>query len=138
MHEWALAEAVLKTAIEVAHKEQIIKITKITVQLGEMQQINEEIFRFILNELVEMYRKDFHNVKIDLIMEKTMLQCNHCAHAWPFGSSKHALDSDESESIHFIPEVALVHTRCPQCGRPDFRITKGRGVTIASIEGVKE
>ena len=48
---------------------------------------------------------------------------------------KKKLNEDESEAIHFIPEVFLVHTRCPKCGSPDFEITTGRGVSIASIKG---
>jgi hydrogenase nickel incorporation protein HypA/HybF len=50
---------------------------------------------------------------------------------------KKKLNEDESEAIHFLPEVAFVHTRCPKCKSPDFEITKGRGVTITSIKGEK-
>lgn len=138
MHEWALAEAVITTALDVAKKEHLKKITKITVQLGEMQQINEEIFRYALNELVELHKKQFNKATIDINIEKTMLQCNHCKHKWQFGSSKGSLGEDEAEAIHFIPEVALVHTRCPNCGSPDFCMMQGRGVSLSSIQGVKE
>lgn len=138
MHEWALAEAVITAALDVAKKEHMKKITKVTVQLGEMQQINEEIFRYVLNELIELNKKHFFKVMIDITIEKTMLQCNHCKHTWQFGSSKDSLGEDEVEAIHFIPEVALVHTRCPNCGSPDFCMTRGRGVSLSSIQGVKE
>ena len=50
---------------------------------------------------------------------------------------KKKLNEDESEAIHFIPEVAFVHTRCPKCGSPDFEIQKGRGVSITQIKGEK-
>jgi hydrogenase nickel incorporation protein HypA/HybF len=48
---------------------------------------------------------------------------------------KRKIKDDEAEAIHFIPEVAFVHARCPKCGSPDFEILKGRGVSIASIKG---
>jgi len=46
-------------------------------------------------------------------------------------------NEDESEAIHFIPEVAFVHARCPKCGSPDFEIMTGRGVSITLIKGEK-
>jgi len=137
MHEWALAEAVITTAINAAKKEKIQKITAISVQLGELQQINEEIFRYALDELTELYKEHFSKVIIDIIIERSQLQCNNCEHIWMFDSIKDSLDEDEVEAIHFIPEVAFVHTRCPHCGSPDFRVIKGRGVSLASIKGVK-
>jgi len=138
MHEWALAEAVIKTAMNAAEKEEIKKITDITVQLGELQQINEEIFQYALDELVDLYKDHFFKVKIKIEIERTQLQCNNCEHTWMFDSMKDSLSEDESEAIHFIPEVAFVHTRCPKCKSPDFKVKKGRGVSLASIKGVKE
>ncbi len=138
MHEWALAEAVIKTAINAAEKENIQKITNITVQLGELQQIDEEIFRYALDELVELYADHFLKVQIELLIEKTQLRCNNCDHIWMFDSMKDSLGKDEAEAIHFIPEVAFVHTRCPKCGSPDFQVTQGRGVSLSSIQGVKD
>ena len=52
-----------------------------------------------------------------------------------FFEIKKKINEDESESIHFIPEAAFVHTRCPKCGSPDFEITAGRGVSITQIKG---
>jgi hydrogenase nickel incorporation protein HypA/HybF len=138
MHEWALAEAVITTALNVAKKENLKKITSVTVQLGELQQINEEIFRYALDEIVELHKKHFSNVTIDIDIERTQLQCNNCEHTWMFDSMKDSLSEDESEAIHFIPEVAFVYTRCPNCKSPDFKVKKGRGVSLVSIKGVKE
>jgi hydrogenase nickel incorporation protein HypA/HybF len=50
---------------------------------------------------------------------------------------KKKFNETESESIHFIPEVVFVHARCPKCGSPDFEITKGRGVVLSSIKGLR-
>jgi len=138
MHEWALAESVIKSSIAAAEKEKLVKITEINVLLGELQQIADDIFRFALDELVELYKDSFQNVTINIETEKTLLQCKQCEHSWEFGDMKEKLNPDEAEAIHFIPEVAFVHTRCPQCGSPDFEILKGRGVSVSSIKGVKE
>jgi hydrogenase nickel incorporation protein HypA/HybF len=137
MHEWALAESVVTAAIQVAEKEGLESITKIIVRLGELQQINEEIFHFAIKGITENYKDWFQDIEIEIETERTKLECNRCQHSWKFSQMKKALDEDESEAIHFIPEVAFVHTRCPHCKSPDFKIIEGRGVTLSQIKGKK-
>ena len=138
MHEWALAESILVSSIEAAEKEKLKKITKITVQLGELQQINKEIFQKAIDDLMNAHKnKLLEKTEIKIDIEETELRCNNCENTWKFSEFKNKLNKDESEAIHFIPEVAFVHSRCPKCGSPDFEIKKGRGVSITEIKGEK-
>ena len=137
MHEWALAESVLVAALEEAEKQKLKKITEIIVTIGELQQIEKDIFEFALNQIIKDQDKKIKNVKIKIKSEKGTLKCQNCEKVWSFKDMKKKLSKDESESIHFIPEVALVHSRCPNCGSPDFEILTGRGVTITTIKGEK-
>lgn len=137
MHEWALAESVLSAALEEAEKQKLKKITEIIITIGELQQIEKDIFEFALNEIIKDQDKKIKNVKIKIKNEKSTLKCKNCEKVWSFWNMKKKLSKDESESIHFIPEVVLVHSRCPLCGSPDFEILTGRGVTITSIKGEK-
>ena len=43
MHEWALAESILTTAIEAAEKEKLKIVTEIRISIGELQQIEKDI-----------------------------------------------------------------------------------------------
>jgi len=137
MHEWALAESILAAALEAAEKEKIKKITEIDIALGELQQIEKDIFQFALDQIIDEYKDKLENVKIKIKTEKSTLKCRNCKHNWDFDSMKDKINKDESEAIHFIPEVAFVHMRCPKCGSPDFQIDKGRGVSITKIKGEK-
>ena len=137
MHEWALAESILTTAIEAAEKEKLKKITKIKVGIGELQQIEQDIFKFAIDEIIKDHGVKLKDVKISIETEESILKCKSCENTWKFKEIKKKLNEDESESIHFIPEVAFVHTRCPKCGSPDFEIKTGRGISIISIEGEK-
>lgn len=138
MHEWALAESILAASVEAAEKEKLEKITKIKVQLGELQQINKEIFQKALDDLKNVHKNDLlKNAEFKIDNEETELKCKNCGNKWKFSDVKKKLNPDESEAIHFIPEVAFVHSRCPKCGSPDFEILKGRGVTITQIKGEK-
>ena len=135
MHEWALAESIVTTAIDAAKKEKLKKITEINIEIGELQQIEQDIFKFGIEEIIKSYGNILKNVKIDIKIEESTLKCKSCDYEWKFSEMKKKLSEDESEAIHFIPEVSLVHARCPKCGSPDFDITKGRGVSISSIKG---
>ncbi len=137
MHEWALAESILTAAVEESKKEKMKKITEIKIALGELQQIEKDIFKFALDEIIKEQGGILKNVKIIIKTEKSTLKCKNCENSWTFSDIKKKLDEDESESIHFIPEAAFVHTRCPKCGSPDFEITAGRGVSITQIKGEK-
>ena len=137
MHEWALAESVITTALETAKKEKLKQIKEITISFGELQQIERDIFKFSLNELKKTHSKKMKNTKFRMKTEKTTLKCKNCETTWTYQDMKKKLTADESESIHFIPEIVFVHARCPKCGNPDFEIIKGRGVTIESIKGTR-
>jgi len=137
MHEWALAESVLTAALEEAEKQKLKKIIEIKITIGELQQIEKDIFEFALNQIIKDLDKKIKNVKIEIKSEKSTLKCKNCEKIWSFEDMKKKLSEDETESIHFIPEVTLVHSRCPACGSPDFEILTGRGVTITTIKGKK-
>jgi len=137
MHEWALAESILTTAVEAADKEKLKKIREINISIGELQQIEQDIFEFALEQIIKDYGGKLKGVKISIKTEKSKFICNNCQNKWSFSDMKNKINEDESESIHFIPEVALVHSRCPKCGSPDFELTEGRGVSILSIKGEK-
>jgi hydrogenase nickel incorporation protein HypA/HybF len=137
MHEWALAESILTAAVEAAEKEKFKKISEIIVEIGELQQIAMDAFEFALNEIITEQAGILEGVKINFKTEDANLVCNNCGHEWSFKDMKKTIDEDQGESIHFIPEVAFVHSRCPKCKSPDFEISKGRGVSILSIKGEK-
>ena len=52
MHEFALAEAVITTALREAKREGIEKIHRIEVRIGELQRIKTDTFEFALREIM--------------------------------------------------------------------------------------
>jgi hydrogenase nickel incorporation protein HypA/HybF len=132
MHEWALAEAVIAAASQIAEKEGLKEVTEVRVQVGELQQIELDIFNFALSQLKP---PKFKHARFDVETEKAELKCRACGHKWPL--SENRLDRDSLEAIHFVPEVAHSYIKCPKCGSPDFEITEGRGIWLESIKGVK-
>ncbi|MGE5533525.1 MAG: hydrogenase nickel incorporation protein HypA [Ignavibacteria bacterium] len=132
MHEWALAEAILKSAEQVAEKENLKEVTELTVKVGELQQVEVPILRFALNQLKH---DSFKKAKFRFLKAKSTLKCRVCGTIWEFSFRK--LDKAAAEAIHFVPEVAHTYIKCPKCGSPDFEIVSGRGVWLEDMKGVK-
>jgi hydrogenase nickel incorporation protein HypA/HybF len=132
MHEWALAEAILASAKQVAEKEQLKSVTEVTVKVGELQQVEPPILRFALSQMQTGVLKD---VKFRIRKAKSTLKCRVCGTTWQFNAKK--MDKAAAEAIHFVPEVAHTYVKCPKCGSPDFEIASGRGVWLADIKGAR-
>ena len=130
MHEWALAEALISTVIQVSKKEGLRKIFEIEVRIGELQDIDLEIFKFALIQLRPDYLKD---AEFKFKIVKTKLKCRVCGHEW--SPRKDELDESVREAIHFIPEITHAYLRCPRCGSIDFDIIEGRGVWLEYVRG---
>ena len=132
MHEWALAEAVIETASRIAKKEGLDSITEINIRLGELQQVDIEIFKFALSQLKP---QELEKAQFNIRKAEAKLRCRVCGHEWAFSAAD--LDEEAREAIHFVPEVSHAFMKCPRCGSPDFDVISGRGVWIESIKGVK-
>lgn len=132
MHEWALAEAILASANQIAQQEHLKIVSEVTIRVGELQQVEPPILRFALKQLREGIFKD---AKFRILKAKSTLKCRVCSNTWQYNTKK--LDKATAEAIHFIPEVAHTYLKCPKCGSPDFEIASGRGVWLEDIKGVK-
>jgi hydrogenase nickel incorporation protein HypA/HybF len=132
MHEWALAEATIAAASQVAEKEGLKEVTEVKIKVGELQQIELNILEFALSQLKT---DKFKNTKFNIGTVKAQLKCRVCGHKWIF--SKEKLDKSTAEAIHFVPEIAHTYMKCPKCGSPDFEVLQGRGIWLESIKGVK-
>lgn len=135
MHEWALAEGVITTALKAADDEGVGEITRIEVAIGELQQIEKEIFEYALKEVMPEREPRLATVQIDLHTEPARFRCRVCQREFGFPEATQNLSEEEAEAIHFLPEVAHTFLRCPGCDSTDFEVTKGRGVWVNAVEG---
>lgn len=133
MHEWALAEGIVKTADKFAEDQGIEEIIEIRIMIGELQQVEHEIIEFALDQLRSIRMKSTRFV-IDAVPAK--FKCRKCGHEWLLKTED--LTKETGEAIHFVPEMAHVYLACPNCSSVDFEVTEGRGVWLASIKGRKK
>lgn len=135
MHEWALAEGVISTILTVAKKKDAKEITEAEIKIGCLQQIDENIFTTAFRELVK--HTPLEKTKIKLKNEEAYFKCRTCELEWNLTNTTNALGREESEAIHFIPELAHTFIRCPRCGSLDFAVTRGRGIWVEHIKILK-
>ncbi|MCB2171449.1 hydrogenase nickel incorporation protein HypA [archaeon] len=133
MHEWALAEGVISTARKFAEENGLTKVTEVVVVIGELQQVEHDVLEFAFEQLKTPL---FEEAKFVLKAEPAKFKCRNCGHEWTFKAQ--GLSEDISEAIHFVPEMAHVYIKCTECGSPDFEVSKGRGVWLATIKGEKD
>lgn len=134
MHELALADAVMKAALRAADEAGMDHIDRLVVKVGELQQIEKDLFEFSLSSVLSSQDERLADAAFDVTEERVCFGCNACGRDYTRDDIS-LKDGDESEAIHFIPELSHAFARCPSCGSPDFEILAGRGITLERIEG---
>ena len=128
MHEWALAEA----TVEAVRRESAgRRVLAVRLAFGELQQVDRDIFAAAVAELAPA--AGFEPAAFSMEVEPARFACRACGAGWTLADVPE-LSEDDREAVHLLPEAAHAYLRCPGCGRADFDVTAGRGVTIASIE----
>lgn len=130
MHEYSLAQAVINSIAELCQKNRA-KGLEATVVLGELQQIEEGIFREALRELK---KEQGLRARLRIKKENACFRCRACGFEWEFSKKKSNLSASSTECIHFLPDIAQCYMRCPRCKSHDFEIVRGRGVRIDEIK----
>ena len=138
MHELALADSVLKAALSAADDAGMDRIDRIVVKIGELQQIERELFEYSLTTVLPAMDARLAGVKFDLSEELVRFECRSCGTDYGKDEAGIESDGDQGEAIHFIPELSHAFARCPSCGSPDFEIRAGRGITLERIVGSGE
>jgi Zn finger protein HypA/HybF involved in hydrogenase expression len=133
VHEWALAEAVVNKAAEVAREAGLARVREVVVGLGELQAVDREAFEFGLTS----YRREvpaLADATFSFEVDPARCTCRTCGHAWLLGDSLAAMDAPDRESVHLVPEMVTLFVACAACGSPDFTVTGGRGVSLLAVE----
>ena len=133
MHEWSLAQAVVNAVADHCVRNNCKEIEAVVV-LGELQQIDANVFKLALKEILEA--QNMRKIKIKIEREEAVFKCRACGFQWNFSRTKKGLHASDAELIHFIPDVSHAYIRCPKCKSPDFEIVKGRGLWIKEIKSL--
>ena len=114
MHELRIADDLSLIILEAALREQLQKVTKVNLCVGEMVPFVPDLFETAFRETVRGTLAEMAEVDIEKIRLK--VKCLGC------GNEFHPADN---------------RFECLQCRSADLEITHGKELFIKSIEGVK-
>lgn len=134
MHEWALAEAVVAKATDVARERGIVAVREVVIALGELQAVDRSAFELGLS-IIQRDAPELADAQFIFEAEPARCACRPCGHAWALRDSLADLPEDERESVHLLPEVVHLYVTCPACSSPDFAVVGGRGVSLIAVNG---
>jgi hydrogenase nickel incorporation protein HypA/HybF len=134
MHEFALADAVVRTALRAAADAGIDRIERIEVTVGELQTIRPDLFEYSLTHVLPRDLPELAGVEFTVEVEAVRFLCRACGREFARDEAG-TTDEEALEAIHMIPELAHAFLRCPCCRSPDFEIVAGRGITLQRVEG---
>jgi len=112
MHEIRIAEDLSSIVLQTARKENLVKVTKVSISFGQLVQIVPDIFEFAFREIVKntIARK----AKVEIEIVPVRMKCKNCG-------------------IDF--QLIENNFACNVCGSADLNIINGKELFIKSIEG---
>jgi hydrogenase nickel incorporation protein HypA/HybF len=112
MHEIAIAQELSAIVLEAAGKENLSKVTRVSICIGKMVQIVPDIFSFAFREAAGNSIAD--GAVLDIEVVEVRMLCRNCGNAFTPGDNMFS---------------------CNVCNSSDTDIMNGRELFIKSIEG---
>ncbi len=117
MHELSMADAIVKTVLDAAEKNQAEEILEVTIEIGKLTMLNPEQLRFLLGVLTEDTLLEGAEIIIEEIPVE--IKCHSCNYA----GSTNLDDSD-----HYLMIV-----KCPECDERNLEIIAGQECNVKNI-----
>lgn len=138
LHELSIAEAILEF-VQNYEVEKGKKLKRVVVGVGQLTQLDIDLLKDNLKALSEAY--GLTHISFLIKVEKTLFKCNVCGFKWSWDEIGTRILKDlcgeERECdnpIHYIPALANVFIKCPECESLDFTIESGKGVKVIEVE----
>ena len=112
MHEFSIISDIFKTINEIADKENLSQITKVSLKIGKMRQIVPDIFDFAFTTISKDTKCESAILDVEYIPVK--MQCNAC------------------KEFFIVEEYEFI---CPKCKDVDLKLIAGQELILKSIEG---
>jgi len=121
MHELSMANAIVKTVVDVAEKNNAQEIKEVSIEIGKLTLLNPEQLKFMISVLSE--NTLFEGSEIIIEEVPIEINCKSCDFVGP-------VRDDLNHFVHIV--------KCPECEEQDLKIIKGRECNVKSIKIEKE
>jgi len=120
MHEFSIASQIWQSVARKARQRGAGRVVSITLELGELNLLEEEQLRFWIGELAA--RDGSPGVDLKVTSLKGRLHCRDCG--------AEAAAAPDPQADHLL----LPMLTCPHCGSQEVDITGGREIRVVSAE----
>ena len=124
MHELGIAKDLFDIVLEKARENNLKKVTKISIKLGEAAGIETDFLRHSFVDHI-IPRSIANNCELEISIEKVKAKCKRCSTEF----------SPEDMVFHPHTNRVGVGVNCPSCKNKEIEITSGKDVYVAFIEG---
>ncbi|MGP8125605.1 MAG: hydrogenase maturation nickel metallochaperone HypA [Nitrososphaerales archaeon] len=142
MHELSIAQNIVDTVLSEVQKNDAKKVTEISVEVGQLMQLDRNALAFALRLL--MTGPVLKGARVHVRVRKASFSCRKCNQEWGMAEAQKQLakvpDSlrvREPESkelpLHFLPFLYPAFIRCPRCGSSDISSKEGEEMQLRSV-----
>lgn len=119
MHEYSLANELIKTLMDQVPEEDLKRTTKVHLRLGELRILSKEA----LDQAYKVITEDtiLSNSELEYEEVSALIDCKECAFRGP-------VDYDKDPSLHYSVPILT----CPQCGG-SVEIEEGRELEVRTL-----
>ena len=114
MHELPVTESILRVVLTYANQNNVQKVTKIFLEIGEMSDLEDEwmqrYFEYISKDTIAS------EAKLDIIKKPVVMECGDC---------------NETFQVDIKNDSELL---CPGCSSKNSKLISGREYFVKSIE----
>ncbi|MBW9141628.1 MAG: hydrogenase/urease maturation nickel metallochaperone HypA [Candidatus Aramenus sp.] len=136
MHEWSVAEAVIRTVVNWASENHVTQVKKVKVGIPSFSFLDVEI----LKEAFDTMKSDspLDKAELEVVFKDPTFKCRNCGLSFSLKDVRDQLESLKGEfgeeyPLHLMPALAPSFLKCPKCGSHDI-VAEAQDITIDGIE----
>jgi hydrogenase nickel incorporation protein HypA/HybF len=142
LHELSIAQSIVDTVISEVQKNDASRVTEISVDVGQLMQLDRNALAFALRLL--MTGPVLKGARVRVRVRKASFSCRKCNLEWGMAEAQKQLsevpdglrvrEPDSKElPLHFFPFLYPAFIRCPRCGSSDISSKEGGEIQLRRV-----
>ncbi|MCY0850235.1 hydrogenase maturation nickel metallochaperone HypA [Sulfuracidifex metallicus] len=136
MHEWSVADGIVRTVSTWAKENNFSEITMVKVGIPSFTFLEVDILREAFNEIKKGTPLDNSTLEVEFL--SASFKCRNCGNSFSEDQVKEQLDSVRSEfgeeyPLHLMPALSPSFLSCIRCGSHDL-IVEVQDIMVKEVE----
>ncbi|BCU69701.1 hydrogenase/urease maturation nickel metallochaperone HypA [Stygiolobus caldivivus] len=136
MHEWSVAEGILRSVIEWAKENNLDSVRKVKVAIPSFTFLELDI----LKEAYDTLKRGtvLEKSSLEVVYKDPLFKCRNCGNTFNLNQVLGELNEVREEfgeeyPLHLVPGLAPAFIKCPKCGSNDVEVSP-QDITIEEVE----